>query len=97
MDPVTGELQAAFVPDSTKGGPGDKLHPNRDGYQIRADTFDLVEGPQGKLMSVPPGPFLRIDPLAQKKWVRSSFRVSHWHPKSLIPIYLVNLKNANIF
>jgi lysophospholipase L1-like esterase len=41
IDPVTGELQAAFVPDSTKGGPGDMLHPNRDGYQAMADTVDL--------------------------------------------------------
>lgn len=42
LDPVSGELQAPFVPDSTKGGPGDKLHPNRAGYQAMANTVDLT-------------------------------------------------------
>jgi lysophospholipase L1-like esterase len=41
LDPVSGELQAEFVPDSTKGGPGEKLHPTRAGYQAMANTVDL--------------------------------------------------------
>jgi hypothetical protein len=32
LDPATGGLKMEFVPDSTAGGPGDKLHPNRTGY-----------------------------------------------------------------
>jgi hypothetical protein len=32
LDAATGELKPEFVPDSTTGGPGDKLHPNRAGY-----------------------------------------------------------------
>ena len=41
-DPVTGGLQAAFVPDSTIGGPGDWLHPNRAGYLAMAGAIDLA-------------------------------------------------------
>ncbi|HSU66923.1 MAG TPA: GDSL-type esterase/lipase family protein, partial [Tepidisphaeraceae bacterium] len=40
-DPATGELRAEFVPESTAGGPGDKLHPNRAGYQAMAMAVDL--------------------------------------------------------
>ncbi len=40
-DPCTGEMRAEFVPDSTLGGPGDKLHPNRLGYMVMAETIDL--------------------------------------------------------
>jgi lysophospholipase L1-like esterase len=40
-DPHTGELRAEFVPDSTAGGPGDKLHPNRAGYLAMAMAIDL--------------------------------------------------------
>ena len=32
LDPATGGLRPEFVPESTTGGPGDKLHPNRAGY-----------------------------------------------------------------
>lgn len=39
-DPATGELRAEFVPESTTGGPGDKLHPNRTGYQAMASSID---------------------------------------------------------
>jgi lysophospholipase L1-like esterase len=47
IDPRTGELKAEFVPDSSTGSPGDKLHPNRAGYQAMANTVDLkVLGPQ---------------------------------------------------
>jgi hypothetical protein len=41
LDPVTGGLRAEFVPDSTVGGPGDKLHPNRAGYLAMAMSIDL--------------------------------------------------------
>ena len=41
LDPATGQLQPAFVPDSTIGGPGDGLHPNRAGYQAMANAIDL--------------------------------------------------------
>ena len=40
-DPATGELRAEFVPESTAGGPGDKLHPNRAGYLAMAMAVDL--------------------------------------------------------
>jgi lysophospholipase L1-like esterase len=40
-DPATGELKPEFVPDSSTGGPGDKLHPNRIGYLAMAQTIDL--------------------------------------------------------
>jgi len=41
LDPQTGELRPEFVPESTTGGPGDKLHPNRAGYAAMASTVDL--------------------------------------------------------
>jgi lysophospholipase L1-like esterase len=41
LDPHTGGLRAEFVPDSTTGGPGDKLHPNRAGYLAMAMSIDL--------------------------------------------------------
>lgn len=41
LDPQTGGMQAAFVPDNTVGGPGDKLHPNRMGYQAMGMAVDL--------------------------------------------------------
>ena len=40
-DPQTGGLMAAFIPDNTTGGPGDKLHPNRMGYQAMGMAIDL--------------------------------------------------------
>ena len=40
-DPQAGGLRAEFVPDSTTGGPGDKLHPNRAGYLAMAMCIDL--------------------------------------------------------
>ena len=44
LDPATGGLKAVFVPESTTGGAGDRLHPNRSGYQAMglALTPDLV-------------------------------------------------------
>jgi len=41
VDPNTGELRKEYVPDSTTGGPGDKLHPNRAGYLAMAMAVDL--------------------------------------------------------
>ena len=40
-DPANGELRAEFVPESTTGGPGDKLHPNRAGYLAMGNAIDL--------------------------------------------------------
>jgi lysophospholipase L1-like esterase len=41
LDPQTGGMRAEFVPESTTGGPGDKLHPNRVGYQAMGAAIDL--------------------------------------------------------
>lgn len=41
LDPATGGMKAAFVPDNTTGGKGDKLHPNRLGYQAMGASIDL--------------------------------------------------------
>jgi len=41
LDPRTGGLRPEFVPDSTIGGPGDKLHPNRAGYAAMGTAIDL--------------------------------------------------------
>jgi lysophospholipase L1-like esterase len=41
LDPQTGSLRPEFIPDSTTGGPGDKLHPNRAGYLAMALSIDL--------------------------------------------------------
>jgi lysophospholipase L1-like esterase len=41
LDPQSGGLRAEFVPDSTTGGAGDKLHPNRTGYLAMGQAIDL--------------------------------------------------------
>jgi lysophospholipase L1-like esterase len=41
LDPATGQMRAEFVPESTTGGPGDKLHPNRAGYLAMGQAIDL--------------------------------------------------------
>lgn len=41
LDPQTGGMRAEFVPESTTGGPGDKLHPNRVGYLVMDMAIDL--------------------------------------------------------
>jgi lysophospholipase L1-like esterase len=41
IDQQTGELRPEFVPPSTFGGPGDKLHPNRAGYLAMGNAVDL--------------------------------------------------------
>jgi lysophospholipase L1-like esterase len=40
--PETGEMRPEFVPDSTVGGAGDKLHPNRLGYLAMGQAIDLT-------------------------------------------------------
>jgi lysophospholipase L1-like esterase len=41
LDPQTGGLLPSFVPESTTGGPGDKLHPSRLGYLAMGTAIDL--------------------------------------------------------
>ena len=41
FDPASGGLKREFVPESTTGGPGDKLHPNRAGYLAMGMAIDL--------------------------------------------------------
>ncbi len=41
VNPQTGELRPEFVPPSTIGGPGDKLHPNRAGYLAMGNAVEL--------------------------------------------------------
>jgi lysophospholipase L1-like esterase len=41
LDPQTGGMRTEFVPDSTTGGPGDKIHPNRVGYLAMGMAIDL--------------------------------------------------------
>ena len=41
VDPNTGTLRDDFVPNSTIGGAGDRLHPNRAGYQAMGNAVDL--------------------------------------------------------
>ena len=42
LDAASGGLKAEFVPDSTVGGPGDNLHPNRVGYLAMGHAVDLA-------------------------------------------------------
>ena len=41
FDAGTGELKAGYQPNSSTGGPGDKLHPNRAGYMAMGLAVDL--------------------------------------------------------
>ncbi len=41
LDPGTGEVKPEYQPNSSTGGPGDKLHPNRAGYAAMANAIDL--------------------------------------------------------
>ncbi len=41
LDVTTGQMRPEFVPDSTVGGAGDKLHPNRAGYHAMGNSIDL--------------------------------------------------------
>jgi hypothetical protein len=38
---LLGGMRAEFIPESTTGGPGDKLHPNRVGYLAMGMAIDL--------------------------------------------------------
>jgi lysophospholipase L1-like esterase len=42
LDVETGQMKPKYVPDSTVGGPGDRLHPNRAGYHAMGDSIDLT-------------------------------------------------------
>jgi lysophospholipase L1-like esterase len=41
FDAESGGLKPEFIPESTTGGPGDKLHPNRTGYLAMGMAIDL--------------------------------------------------------
>lgn len=41
IDEATGEMRPEMCPGSSIGGPGDRLHPNRIGYQAMAAAIDL--------------------------------------------------------
>jgi lysophospholipase L1-like esterase len=41
LDSQSGGLKAEFIPESTTGGAGDKLHPNRTGYLAMGTAIDL--------------------------------------------------------
>jgi lysophospholipase L1-like esterase len=41
FDAQSGGLKPEFIPESTTGGPGDKLHPNRAGYLAMGMAIDL--------------------------------------------------------
>ena len=41
FEPKTGELKESYQPNSSTGGPGDKLHPNRAGYLAMGNAIDL--------------------------------------------------------
>ncbi len=42
VNPATGELKEEYRPNSSTGGPGDGLHPNRAGYAAMANAIDLT-------------------------------------------------------
>lgn len=42
LDTASGGMRAEFVPESTTGGAGDKLHPNRLGYLVMGAAIDLT-------------------------------------------------------
>jgi lysophospholipase L1-like esterase len=48
LDPATGGVKPEFQPNSSVGGPGDKLHPNRAGYAAMANAIDLAAVTGGK-------------------------------------------------
>jgi len=43
LDPQTGTLRSEFQPSSSTGGPGDRLHPNRAGYQAIGEFDRFAE------------------------------------------------------
>ena len=63
-DPETKGLRPEFVPDSTTGGPGDGLHPNRAGYLAMGQAVDLRLLTTGPAAAPPPRPRPRPRPAA---------------------------------
>jgi len=63
-DPATGGMRAEFRPNSTTGGPGDGLHPNRAGYLAMGQAADLrlVTGGMAAGPATAPRPGLRSNP-----------------------------------
>ncbi len=49
LDPQSGGLKPEFIPESTTGGPGDRLHPNRTGYLAMGGSIDLDLFKPGRL------------------------------------------------
>ena len=41
IDQATGQLKPSFIPNSTVGGAGDRLHPNRAGLMAMAETVPI--------------------------------------------------------
>ena len=41
LDPASGQLKPEFVHNTTTGGEGDRLHPNRLGYIAMGRAIDL--------------------------------------------------------
>ncbi len=58
VDPATGGMRAEYVPNSTIGGPGDGLHPNRAGYSAMGNAVDLrlLAGPAARAARPRPAP-----------------------------------------
>lgn len=57
IDQKTGEILPQYQPNSTVGGPGDKLHPNRAGYAAMGNAVDISAlGPRsgGKKLAATP-------------------------------------------
>ena len=54
LDPATGSLKPEFQPNSSIGGPGDLLHPNRAGYQAMGNALDLKIFAPRAVSSQPP-------------------------------------------
>ncbi len=52
-DGQSGALRAEFQPSSSTGGPGDRLHPNRAGYQAMAASINLERLFAGRGAKVP--------------------------------------------
>lgn len=55
-DPATRGMRPEFVPNSTTGGPGDGLHPNRAGYLAMGEAVDLRLLTSGAAAAPAPAP-----------------------------------------
>ena len=63
-DPATGAMRPEFLPNSTTGGPGDGLHPNRAGYLAMGQAVDLRLLTAGAPAAPAPRPKPRPKPAA---------------------------------